>query len=188
MEKVQTNVERNLRKHRIGVVVSDKMDKTIVVAIERLQVGHLFDTCYIVHTQAVQVKICQVLHFGRRHVSLGIEIKHVVLEVGVREVGGIDDERIVVADINVLVLDAVAVLVQEGPGAVAGRGSVWGQNHFVTLEYKVLNTCCNRVVGIVGGLERDVAGFMEFHTIEPSQCILGRIQFGSYIIKLHKVT
>ena len=35
MEKVQTNVERNLRKHRIGVVVSDKMDKTIVVAIER---------------------------------------------------------------------------------------------------------------------------------------------------------
>ena len=26
---------RNNRKHRIGVVVSDKMDKTIVVAIER---------------------------------------------------------------------------------------------------------------------------------------------------------
>ncbi len=35
MEKVQSNVERNLRKHMIGVVVSDKMDKTIVVAIER---------------------------------------------------------------------------------------------------------------------------------------------------------
>lgn len=27
-------VERNLRKSRIGVVVSDKMDKTIVVALE----------------------------------------------------------------------------------------------------------------------------------------------------------
>lgn len=27
-------MERNLRKERIGVVVSDKMDKTIVVAIE----------------------------------------------------------------------------------------------------------------------------------------------------------
>ena len=29
-----TNIERNYRKSRIGIVVSDKMDKTIVVAIE----------------------------------------------------------------------------------------------------------------------------------------------------------
>ena len=29
------NTERNLRKTRIGLVVSDKMDKTIVVAIEQ---------------------------------------------------------------------------------------------------------------------------------------------------------
>lgn len=29
------NIERNLRKNRIGIVVSDKMDKTIVVAIEQ---------------------------------------------------------------------------------------------------------------------------------------------------------
>ena len=28
-------MERNLRKERIGVVVSNKMDKTIVVAVER---------------------------------------------------------------------------------------------------------------------------------------------------------
>ena len=27
--------ERNLRKNRVGIVVSDKMDKTIVVAIEQ---------------------------------------------------------------------------------------------------------------------------------------------------------
>ena len=27
-------MERNLRKTRVGIVVSDKMDKTIVVAIE----------------------------------------------------------------------------------------------------------------------------------------------------------
>ncbi|MCL2363960.1 MAG: 30S ribosomal protein S17 [Defluviitaleaceae bacterium] len=30
----QANVERNLRKTRVGRVVSDKMDKTIVVAVE----------------------------------------------------------------------------------------------------------------------------------------------------------
>ena len=29
------NIERNLRKERVGIVVSDKMDKTIVVAIEQ---------------------------------------------------------------------------------------------------------------------------------------------------------
>ena len=28
-------MERNLRKERVGVVTSDKMDKTIVVAVER---------------------------------------------------------------------------------------------------------------------------------------------------------
>jgi small subunit ribosomal protein S17 len=29
------SMERNLRKERVGVVISDKMDKTITVAIER---------------------------------------------------------------------------------------------------------------------------------------------------------
>ena len=29
------NIERNLRKNRVGIVVSAKMDKTIVVAIEQ---------------------------------------------------------------------------------------------------------------------------------------------------------
>ena len=32
--KGELTVERNLRKTRVGKVVSDKMDKTIVVAIE----------------------------------------------------------------------------------------------------------------------------------------------------------
>ena len=32
---MQTTVERNLRKTRSGVVTSDKMDKTITVAVER---------------------------------------------------------------------------------------------------------------------------------------------------------
>ena len=33
--KVNTMVERNLRKTRIGVVKSNKMDKTVTVAVER---------------------------------------------------------------------------------------------------------------------------------------------------------
>jgi len=32
---MQTTVERNLRKTRTGIVTSDKMDKTITVAVER---------------------------------------------------------------------------------------------------------------------------------------------------------
>ena len=32
---MKTTVERNLRKIRVGVVTSDKMDKTITVAVER---------------------------------------------------------------------------------------------------------------------------------------------------------
>lgn len=35
MEQVQLETERNARKERIGRVVSDKMDKSITVAIER---------------------------------------------------------------------------------------------------------------------------------------------------------
>ena len=31
--------ERNLRKTRVGVVVSDKMDKTIVVAVRDNEIG-----------------------------------------------------------------------------------------------------------------------------------------------------
>lgn len=36
---MEENIERNLRKERIGVVVSNKMDKTIVVA-EKRKVKH----------------------------------------------------------------------------------------------------------------------------------------------------
>ena len=39
--------ERNLRKERVGIVVSDKMDKTIVVAIED-RVQHPLDKTVIV--------------------------------------------------------------------------------------------------------------------------------------------
>ena len=35
METTETTVKRNLRKERVGVIVSDKMDKSIVVAVER---------------------------------------------------------------------------------------------------------------------------------------------------------
>ncbi len=35
METAETTVKRNLRKERVGVIVSDKMDKSIVVAVER---------------------------------------------------------------------------------------------------------------------------------------------------------
>lgn len=35
-------MERNLRKERIGVVVSDKMDKTIIVAVKIREKHHLY--------------------------------------------------------------------------------------------------------------------------------------------------
>ena len=35
-------MERNLRKERTGVVVSDKMDKTVVVAVERKEKHPLY--------------------------------------------------------------------------------------------------------------------------------------------------
>ena len=35
METTETTIKRNLRKERVGVIVSDKMDKSIVVAVER---------------------------------------------------------------------------------------------------------------------------------------------------------
>ena len=35
-------MERNLRKERIGIVVSDKMDKTIIVAVERKEMHPMY--------------------------------------------------------------------------------------------------------------------------------------------------
>ena len=43
-------MERNLRKSRIGIVVSDKMDKTIVVAVVR-KVKHPLYKKYITRTK-----------------------------------------------------------------------------------------------------------------------------------------
>ena len=38
--------ERNLRKTRVGVVVSDKMDKTIVVAVKNNERHPLYNNTY----------------------------------------------------------------------------------------------------------------------------------------------
>lgn len=47
-------MERNLRKSRIGIVVSDKMDKTIVVAVVR-KVKHPLYKKYITRTNKFKV-------------------------------------------------------------------------------------------------------------------------------------
>lgn len=48
------NIERNLRKNRVGIVVSDKMDKTIVVAIEQ-RVKHLLYKKIVKRTKKFKV-------------------------------------------------------------------------------------------------------------------------------------
>ncbi|MDR3186194.1 MAG: 30S ribosomal protein S17 [Christensenellaceae bacterium] len=47
-------MERNLRKTRIGVVISDKMDKTVVIAVER-RVQHPLYKKYIRQTKKFKV-------------------------------------------------------------------------------------------------------------------------------------
>jgi len=42
MEEEATMSERNLRKTRVGLVTSDKMDKTVVVAVEELVTHPLY--------------------------------------------------------------------------------------------------------------------------------------------------
>ena len=49
------NIERNLRKNRVGIVVSDKMDKTIVVAIEQ-RVKHPLYKKIVKRTKKFKVK------------------------------------------------------------------------------------------------------------------------------------
>ena len=47
-------MERNLRKTRVGVVISDKMDKTVVVAVEQ-KVKHPLYKKYILRTKKFKV-------------------------------------------------------------------------------------------------------------------------------------
>jgi small subunit ribosomal protein S17 len=45
-------IERNLRKERVGKVVSDKMDKSITVAVER-KVKHPINLWFMTRTMSV---------------------------------------------------------------------------------------------------------------------------------------
>ena len=47
-------MERNLRKTRVGIVVSDKMDKTVVVAVEQ-KVKHPLYKKYSLRTKKLKV-------------------------------------------------------------------------------------------------------------------------------------
>ena len=46
-------MDRNLRKNRVGIVVSDKMDKTIVVAVEQ-KVKHPLYKKYVMRTKKLK--------------------------------------------------------------------------------------------------------------------------------------
>lgn len=60
-------MERNLRKERIGVVVSDKMQKTVVVRVERKMKHPLYakfikrSKKYMVHDEANDAKVGDVV-------------------------------------------------------------------------------------------------------------------------------
>lgn len=61
-------MERNIRKTRVGVVVSDKMDKTVVVAVERL-VRHPFYKKYIKRTKKLKA------HDEKNECRIGDKVK-----------------------------------------------------------------------------------------------------------------
>ncbi len=61
-------MERGIRKIRVGVVVSDKMDKTVVVAVERL-VKHPLYKKYIKRTKKFKA------HDERNECQIGDKVK-----------------------------------------------------------------------------------------------------------------
>ncbi|NOX36122.1 MAG: 30S ribosomal protein S17 [Calditrichaeota bacterium] len=61
-------MERGIRKTRVGVVVSDKMDKTVVVAVERL-VKHPLYKKYIKRTKKFKA------HDERNECQVGDKVK-----------------------------------------------------------------------------------------------------------------
>jgi small subunit ribosomal protein S17 len=61
-------LKRNLRKTRIGVVVSNKMDKTITIAIER-KIPHPIYKKYFKKTTKLMV------HDEKRECSIGDKVK-----------------------------------------------------------------------------------------------------------------
>ena len=67
-------MERNLRKERVGIVVSDKMDKTVVVAIEERYKHPLYKK--IARREALQILIAQKIAMEHLY-CIGIEM-HVV--------------------------------------------------------------------------------------------------------------
>lgn len=61
-------MERGNRKTRVGVIVSDKMDKTVVVAVERM-VKHPFYKKYIKQTSKFKA------HDGENSCGIGDKVK-----------------------------------------------------------------------------------------------------------------
>ena len=74
---MEKTLDRNNRRHKIGVVVSDKMDKTVVVAVERSVPHPLYNkvvkktTKFKVHDENNEcgigdtVEIAETRHFSR---------------------------------------------------------------------------------------------------------------------------
>ena len=88
--------ERNLRKVRQGIVVSDKMDKTVVVAVERKVPHKLYkkalksttkfkahdenNECRVGDTvRIVETRRCPVTSVGELRKSLPVRINNIVL-------------------------------------------------------------------------------------------------------------
>lgn len=67
-ETVASELERNLRKDRIGIVVSNKMDKSIVVAVER-KVRHAIYGKYVKKTSTFMA------HDEKNETSIGDTVR-----------------------------------------------------------------------------------------------------------------
>ena len=68
--------ERNLRKVRQGIVVSDKMDKTVVVAVERKVPTNVASVTPSALSKPAR---CPVTSVGESRKSLPVRINNIVL-------------------------------------------------------------------------------------------------------------
>ena len=150
-----------------------------------LQGSEVLDALEIGNALAANVLRCAVVDIGLGDIALGIEAEQIVAEIGVGEVSRVDDGHIVVADINILIIDLVTAGIIDG--AIAIIGSVWLQDGLIPIEIPVLTIINNRITGIIGGLESHATACFKIEKQTLDDTVSSRRQNGIHIIKIHIV-
>ena len=151
-----------MQRQQLGACRHVERGEIVVRAIQHLQCGKVLDTLEVGNTAAAYIELSASTNITCGHIAQGIVREHIGTEVGIWKIVGIDQYRIIVGNVDVLIINQAAVL-DDTLVRITVVGIRWRCDNLVAIESHRGQIRSNRIAAVTRCLKDDVAASVHGH-------------------------